>query len=115
MLEFVLSIVYQLHLMLLVLIVWLYEQSNAVGVTSLIGGASDNTGSGIARRLGNCYYTRLMCFCVIGLLAHTFLKFSVLKTGLNVVLACNLPKNNPMLEVRPPCTMENFFFFISIS
>ncbi|KAG6431324.1 hypothetical protein SASPL_109403 [Salvia splendens] len=47
--------------------------SNAVGVTSLIGGSSDNTGSGIARRL-------------------------VLKTGLNVVLACNLPNNNPMLE-----------------
>ncbi|KAH6757929.1 proteasome assembly chaperone [Perilla frutescens var. hirtella] len=49
--------------------------SNAIGVTSLIGGASDNTGFGIARRL-------------------------VLKTGLNVVLACNLPKNNPLLEAN---------------
>ncbi|PIN19461.1 hypothetical protein CDL12_07864 [Handroanthus impetiginosus] len=47
--------------------------SNIAGVTSLIGGASDNTGSGIARRL-------------------------VLKTGLNIVLACNIPKNCPMLE-----------------
>ncbi|KAL3508222.1 hypothetical protein ACH5RR_033604 [Cinchona calisaya] len=47
--------------------------SNAVSVTSLIGGSSDNTGSGIARRI-------------------------VLKTGLNVVLACNIPKNSPMLE-----------------
>ncbi|CAA0841951.1 Unknown protein [Striga hermonthica] len=49
--------------------------SHTVGVTSLIGGASDNTGSGIARRL-------------------------VLKTGLNIVLACNIPKNNPMLEAN---------------
>ncbi|GER28761.1 proteasome assembly chaperone 4, partial [Striga asiatica] len=46
-----------------------------VTVTSLIGGASDNTGSRIARRL-------------------------VLKTGLNIVLACNIPKNNPMLEAN---------------
>ncbi|GER51748.1 proteasome assembly chaperone 4 [Striga asiatica] len=49
--------------------------SHTVGVTSLIGGASDNTGFGIARRL-------------------------VLKTGLNIVLACNVPKNNPMLEAN---------------
>lgn len=28
------------------------EQSNTVSVTSLIGGTSDNTGSGVARRLG---------------------------------------------------------------
>ncbi|KAL0376304.1 UNVERIFIED_CONTAM: hypothetical protein Scaly_0748000 [Sesamum calycinum] len=49
--------------------------SNTVGVTSLIGGASDNIGSGIARRL-------------------------VLKTGLNVVLACNIPKNSPILEAN---------------
>ncbi|XP_059636292.1 uncharacterized protein LOC132278510 [Cornus florida] len=46
---------------------------NTVSVTSIIGGASDNTGSGIACRL-------------------------VLKTGLNVLLACNIPKNSPMLE-----------------
>ncbi|KAL0414874.1 UNVERIFIED_CONTAM: hypothetical protein Sradi_1689100 [Sesamum radiatum] len=49
--------------------------SNTVGVTSLIGGASDNIGSGIARRL-------------------------VLKTGLNIVLACNIPKNSPILEAN---------------
>ncbi|KAL3617154.1 hypothetical protein CASFOL_038901 [Castilleja foliolosa] len=49
--------------------------SNAVGVTCLIGGASDNTGSGIARRLA-------------------------LKTGLNIILACNIPKNSPMLEAN---------------
>ncbi|CAA2972970.1 proteasome assembly chaperone 4 [Olea europaea subsp. europaea] len=48
--------------------------SNTVSVTSLIGGTSDNTGSGVARRL-------------------------VLKTGLNIILACDLPKNSPMLEV----------------
>ncbi|KAL2459380.1 hypothetical protein Fot_55069 [Forsythia ovata] len=47
--------------------------SNTVSVTSLIGGASDNTGSGVARRL-------------------------VLKTGLNIILACDIPKNSPMLE-----------------
>ncbi|KAK6939004.1 Proteasome assembly chaperone 4 [Dillenia turbinata] len=47
--------------------------SNTVSVTSILGGTSDNTGSGIARRL-------------------------VLKTGVNVVLACNIPKNCPMLE-----------------
>ncbi|CAN6551164.1 unnamed protein product [Malus baccata var. baccata] len=46
---------------------------NTVGVTSILGGTSDNTGSGIARRL-------------------------VLKTGLNIILACNIPKNSPMLE-----------------
>ncbi|KAL7103757.1 hypothetical protein ACP275_08G199400 [Erythranthe tilingii] len=49
--------------------------NNTIGVTALIGGSSDNTGSGIARRL-------------------------VLKTGLNIVLACNIPKNSPMLEAN---------------
>ncbi|XP_073153804.1 uncharacterized protein [Henckelia pumila] len=49
------------------------RQSDTISVTSLIGGTSDNTGSGITRRL-------------------------VLKTDLNIVLACNLPKNSPMLE-----------------
>ncbi|GKV50611.1 hypothetical protein SLEP1_g57312 [Rubroshorea leprosula] len=49
--------------------------SNTVGVTSILGGSSDNTGSGIARRL-------------------------VLKTGLNIILACSIPKNSPMLEVN---------------
>ncbi|GKV50619.1 hypothetical protein SLEP1_g57319 [Rubroshorea leprosula] len=48
--------------------------SNTVGVTSILGGSSDNTGSGIARPL-------------------------VLKTGLNIILACSIPKNSPMLEV----------------
>ncbi|GLT34738.1 hypothetical protein SLA2020_092370, partial [Shorea laevis] len=47
--------------------------SNTVGVTSILGGSSDNTGSGIARRL-------------------------VLKPGLNIILACSIPKNSPMLE-----------------
>jgi len=47
--------------------------NNAVSVTNILGGGSDNAGSGIARRL-------------------------VLKTGLNVILACNIPKNSPMLE-----------------
>ncbi|XP_010275556.1 PREDICTED: proteasome assembly chaperone 4 isoform X1 [Nelumbo nucifera] len=47
--------------------------NNAVSVASILGGASDNTGSSIARRI-------------------------VLKTGLNVILACNIPKNSPMLE-----------------
>jgi hypothetical protein len=47
--------------------------NNVVGVTSLLGGTSDNVGSGIARRL-------------------------VLKTGLNIILACNIPKDNPMIE-----------------
>ncbi|XP_057959003.1 uncharacterized protein LOC131151681 isoform X2 [Malania oleifera] len=49
--------------------------NNMVSVTSILGGASDNTGSGIARRL-------------------------VLKTGLNIILACNIPKNSPMLEAN---------------
>ncbi|KAJ3703957.1 hypothetical protein LUZ61_007662 [Rhynchospora tenuis] len=47
--------------------------NNNVSVTSLLGGTSDNTGSSIARRI-------------------------VLKTGLNVVVACNIPKDSPMLE-----------------
>lgn len=49
--------------------------NNAVAVTCLLGGTSDNTGSGIARRL-------------------------VLKTGLNIIVACNIPKNSPMLEAE---------------
>ncbi|KAJ1395244.1 Proteasome assembly chaperone 4 [Sesbania bispinosa] len=47
--------------------------NNMVSVTSILGGTSDNTGSGIACRL-------------------------VLKTGLNIIMACNIPKNSPMLE-----------------
>ncbi|XP_010275584.1 PREDICTED: uncharacterized protein LOC104610569 isoform X2 [Nelumbo nucifera] len=54
-------------------IIRLEKQNNAVSVASILGGASDNTGSSIARRI-------------------------VLKTGLNVILACNIPKNSPMLE-----------------
>ncbi|CAN6353093.1 unnamed protein product [Urochloa humidicola] len=46
---------------------------NRVSVSTVLGGTSDNTGSGMARRL-------------------------VLKTGLNIVLACNIPKDSPMLE-----------------
>ncbi|XP_051185592.1 uncharacterized protein [Lolium perenne] len=46
---------------------------NGVSVTSVLGGTSDNTGLSMARRL-------------------------VLKTGLNIVLACNIPKDSPMLE-----------------
>ncbi|KAF7056309.1 hypothetical protein CFC21_063726 [Triticum aestivum] len=46
---------------------------NGVSVTSVLGGTSDNTGSSMARRL-------------------------VLKTGLNIILACNIPKDSPMLE-----------------
>ncbi|KAA8527039.1 hypothetical protein F0562_008732 [Nyssa sinensis] len=48
--------------------------NNSVSVTSILGESCDNTGSGIAHRL-------------------------VLKTGINVMLACNIPKNSPMLEV----------------
>ncbi|XP_050373373.1 uncharacterized protein LOC126791026 [Argentina anserina] len=47
---------------------------NTVSVTSIVGGSSDNTGSGIARRL-------------------------VSRTGVNIILACNIPKNNPMVEL----------------
>ncbi|KAK2450177.1 hypothetical protein P8452_13718 [Trifolium repens] len=49
--------------------------NNVVSVTNILGGNSDNTGSGIARRL-------------------------VLKTGLNIVMACNIPKNSPMVEIE---------------
>ncbi|MCL7051473.1 hypothetical protein MKW94_023737 [Papaver nudicaule] len=47
--------------------------NNTVSVTSILGGASDNTGSSIARRLA-------------------------LRCGLNIILACNIPKNSPLLE-----------------
>nr|ADE76933.1 unknown [Picea sitchensis] len=47
--------------------------NNTASVTSLLGGGADSTGAGIARRL-------------------------VLRTGLNIILACNIPKNSPMLE-----------------
>lgn len=46
---------------------------NTASVTSLLGGGADSTGAGIARRL-------------------------VLRTGLNIILACNIPKNSPLLE-----------------
>ncbi|KAI4338590.1 hypothetical protein MLD38_023628 [Melastoma candidum] len=49
--------------------------NNLVSVTAILGGSSDNIGSSIARRL-------------------------VLKTGLNIILACNIPKNSPMLEAN---------------
>ncbi|CAN8321198.1 unnamed protein product [Cochlearia groenlandica] len=49
--------------------------SNTVSVTSVLGGNSDNTGSSIARRL-------------------------VMKTGLNIIMACNILKNNPLLEAK---------------
>ncbi|KAI3705553.1 hypothetical protein L1987_75792 [Smallanthus sonchifolius] len=49
--------------------------NNIVSVTSLLGGTSDNTGSGIARRI-------------------------VMKTGIPVTLACNIPKDSPMLEAQ---------------
>ncbi|KAL6952976.1 hypothetical protein U1Q18_041384 [Sarracenia purpurea var. burkii] len=49
------------------------QPNNTVGVANILGGSFDNTGYGIVRRL-------------------------VLKTGLNVILACNIPKNSPMLE-----------------
>uniref|UniRef100_A0A7N0UNE0 Proteasome assembly chaperone 4 n=1 Tax=Kalanchoe fedtschenkoi TaxID=63787 RepID=A0A7N0UNE0_KALFE len=51
------------------------KPNNTASVTPLLGGASDNVGSGIARRL-------------------------VLKLGLNVILACNIPKNNPIVEAQ---------------
>ncbi|KAJ4823608.1 hypothetical protein Tsubulata_026487 [Turnera subulata] len=47
--------------------------NNTVSVSCILGGSSDNTGSGIARRL-------------------------VLKTGLNIILSCNIPKNRAILE-----------------
>ncbi|URE26056.1 hypothetical protein MUK42_18112 [Musa troglodytarum] len=49
--------------------------NDQAAVTPILGGTSDNTGSGIARRL-------------------------VLKTGLNIIVACNIPKDSPMLEPR---------------
>ncbi|XP_057862790.1 uncharacterized protein LOC131071102 [Cryptomeria japonica] len=49
--------------------------NNTVSVTSLLGGGADSTGAGIARRL-------------------------VLRTGLNIILACNIPKGSPMLEAH---------------
>ncbi|KAF8387694.1 hypothetical protein HHK36_026348 [Tetracentron sinense] len=57
--------------------------SNTVGVTSILGGASDNTGSSIARRL-------------------------VLKTGRSIILACNIPKNSPLLEVNRDLCLSLF-------
>ncbi|XP_078436324.1 proteasome assembly chaperone [Wolffia australiana] len=47
--------------------------SDSVSVSSVMGGGSDNVGSSIARRL-------------------------VIRTGLHVILSCNIPKGSPMLE-----------------
>ncbi|GLJ42315.1 hypothetical protein SUGI_0876090 [Cryptomeria japonica] len=49
--------------------------NNTVSITSLLGGGADSTGAGIAHRL-------------------------VLRTGLNIILACNIPKGSPMLEAH---------------
>lgn len=49
--------------------------NNTASVTCVLGGNSDNSGTGIARRL-------------------------VLKTGLNIMLASNIPKNSPLLEAN---------------
>ncbi|XP_020571026.1 proteasome assembly chaperone 4 isoform X1 [Phalaenopsis equestris] len=49
------------------------RSSNSVSITSLLKGNAQNTGSSMAHRL-------------------------VLKTGLSVVLACNIPKDSPVLE-----------------
>ncbi|XP_021313154.1 proteasome assembly chaperone 4 isoform X1 [Sorghum bicolor] len=53
---------------------------NRVSVTSVLGGTSDNTGSTFSNR------------------KDASLHVSVLKTGLNIVLACNIPKDSPILE-----------------
>ncbi|CAK7326255.1 unnamed protein product [Dovyalis caffra] len=53
----------------------MYFKNNTASVTCVLGGNSDNTGTGIARRL-------------------------VLKTGLNIMLASNVPKNSPLLEAN---------------
>ncbi|XP_024023544.1 uncharacterized protein LOC21407845 [Morus notabilis] len=50
-------------------------RNNGASVSCVLGGASDNTASGIARRL-------------------------VLKSGLHVILASNIPKNSPLLEAE---------------
>ncbi|WOH07453.1 hypothetical protein DCAR_0726883 [Daucus carota subsp. sativus] len=52
------------------IVLMLSHVSNTVSIASLLAGASDNTGSGIARRI-------------------------VLKTGIRVILACNIPKEKP--------------------
>lgn len=44
-------------------------QHNTVSVTSIIGGVSDNTGSGIARRIGKLYTMELNCIKLHVLLA----------------------------------------------
>ncbi|CAN6468984.1 unnamed protein product [Victoria cruziana] len=54
-------------------IIRLLRQRNEVSVASILGGAADNTGLSISRRLA-------------------------IKTGLNIMLACNIPKNCPMIE-----------------
>nr|GEW74842.1 proteasome assembly chaperone 4 [Tanacetum cinerariifolium] len=49
--------------------------NNIVSVSSLLGGTSDNTGAAIARRV-------------------------VMKTRVPVMLACNIPKDSPLLEAE---------------
>jgi proteasome assembly chaperone 4 len=76
-------------------------QDNRVSVTSVLGGTSDNTGSSMARRLGIGSISSMqhfMLYLTNGIKLAS-LHVSVLKTGLNIVLACNIPKDSPMLEV----------------
>ena len=70
-------------------------------MTCVLGGNSDNTGTGIARRLGRHYYVMESKSYGNGIdqLRNSFFFFVVLKTGLNIMLASNIPKNSPLLEV----------------
>ncbi|KAL7595145.1 hypothetical protein Lser_V15G29894 [Lactuca serriola] len=66
--------------------------NNTVSVSSLLGGNSDNTGSGIARRIEietDANGTKVQTFCP---------NRKVIKTGVPLTLACNIPKDSPMLE-----------------
>uniref|UniRef100_A0A453JAT1 Uncharacterized protein n=2 Tax=Aegilops tauschii subsp. strangulata TaxID=200361 RepID=A0A453JAT1_AEGTS len=75
---------------------------NGVSVTSVLGGTSDNTGSSMARRLGTSVSAAIdppSSYIGMKNTKLTSPHVSVLKTGLNIILACNIPKDSPMLEV----------------
>ncbi|KAK4844623.1 hypothetical protein QYF36_022402 [Acer negundo] len=61
-----------------------HTTNNSMSVSSILGGVSANTGAGIAQRL-------------------------VLKTGLNVIVVCNITKNSPMLKVCFSVKMPSIF------
>lgn len=85
-----------------------FLQERTPSLATLISGTADSVGASIAQRLGNF----CMHFAVIVMQVSTKAQFccvAALKTGWSIVLACNLPKNSPNLEVKYILVLMRWF------